>query len=85
MRSSRGSASPTPPLPRRLSHAALTGSCFVGADLQGADLSDAVLSHADFQGANLEGANVDGALWYRTVCPDGSMSEEHGGTCEGTW
>ncbi|WP_158542598.1 pentapeptide repeat-containing protein [Lujinxingia litoralis] len=69
----------------RLSHAALSGSSFVGADLQNADLSDAVLSHADLTDANLEGANVEGALWYRTVCPDGSMSEEHGGTCEGTW
>ncbi|RVU40715.1 pentapeptide repeat-containing protein [Lujinxingia sediminis] len=69
----------------RLSHAALTGSSFVGADLRDADLRNAVLSHADFKDANLEGADVEGALWYRTICPNGSMSEDYGGMCEGTW
>ena len=62
-----------------------SGSILRDADLRGAIIPNVNFAHADLTGANLEGANVEGALWYRTVCPDGSMSEEHGGTCEGTW
>ena len=66
-------------------HANFSGSILRDADLRGATLPHVNFAHADLTGANLEGADVEGAIWHRTTCPDGSMSEEHGGTCEGTW
>lgn len=62
-------------------HMTLTNTSLRNADLSGADLRDSTLSYADLSGANLSGAKVEGALWYKTTCPDGKSSEDHGGAC----
>ena len=58
-----------------------TGSSFRGADLRGANLRIAIFSHANLTSARLEGADLAEVLWYRTRCPDGSMSEDHEQGC----
>jgi uncharacterized protein YjbI with pentapeptide repeats len=57
-----------------------------GADLTGANLHGANLTNADLTGANLTGANLQGAtltnvIWDDTTCPDGTNSNDNGGTC----
>lgn len=37
----------------------------------------------DFSGTDLSGADVSGVRWGDATCPDGTSSDEHGGTCEG--
>jgi hypothetical protein len=69
-----------------LTGADLTGALLNGADLEAANLRDADLSGADLSGAdltraNLSGANLDGVTWSHTTCPDGTSSDDHGGTC----
>ena len=64
-----------------------------GANLRGARLVRAVLLRADLRGADLRDADLSGALlgaarlsgvqWGNTICPDGSNSDAHGGTCLG--
>ena len=65
-----------------------SGADLSGVDLTGADLRGAVLWGADLTGANLAGADVrDADLsdvdWGDTVCPDGSNSDSHEGSCLG--
>ena len=67
-----------------------------GADLGGADLSHAVLTRANLSNANLvgatltganlggavlTGAHLSGAQWGGTTCPDGTNSDDAGGSC----
>ncbi len=76
-----------------LVNAALSFADASGANFTNANLSEAVLiqsnfSNADFTGAFLFGANVQastftGAIWNGTVCVDGTLSDDNGGTCEG--
>lgn len=52
------------------------------------DLSETDMHHVDFTDANLTGANVAGAdfyetVWSNTVCPDGTSSNDNGGSCAG--
>jgi hypothetical protein len=64
-----------------------------GADLAGSDLRDAMLVNADLRdsdlrdadltGSDLEGARTSGVTWGNTICPDGTNSDDVGGTCEG--
>jgi streptogramin lyase len=65
----------------QLDNAFLGGANLEGANLHGADLSGADLSRADLTGANLHGATLTGARWSHTTCPDGSNSDNDGGTC----
>ena len=56
------------------------------ADLRWADLGfgifdDANFSDADLYGANLMGASLRHVTWRHTRCPDGSLSDQHGGRC----
>jgi uncharacterized protein YjbI with pentapeptide repeats len=46
------------------------------AYLTGADLTE-----ADLNGATMTGANVTSVTWSNTVCPDGTNSNNDGGTC----
>jgi uncharacterized protein YjbI with pentapeptide repeats len=46
--------------------------------LSGANLFDANLS-----GADLTGATLTGVIWAHTICPDGTNSDDNGGTCVG--
>ena len=67
----------------------LTGAILTGADLTGANLSSADLRGADLSAANLRGATglptatLTGAVWGTTTCPDGTTSDQNGGTCLG--
>jgi hypothetical protein len=51
------------------------------ADLANATLSNVQLSDANMTGANLSGANLTGDYWGNTTCPDGTNSNNDGGTC----
>jgi uncharacterized protein YjbI with pentapeptide repeats len=66
-----------------LMNANLSGDVLSGADLQGANLMGANLSGADLSGANLKGANLNEVAWSNTTCPDGTNSNNDGGTCVG--
>jgi uncharacterized protein YjbI with pentapeptide repeats len=55
----------------------------MAANLNGADLGGADLIRATLEGASLKGANLKGVLWGSTICPDGTNSNNHGGTCVG--
>jgi virginiamycin B lyase len=59
----------------------LAGANLADANLHGADLSGADLSRADLTEANLHGATLRGVTWSHTTCPDGSDSDNDGGTC----
>jgi len=65
----------------------LTNASLVDADLQyahffKADLTGANLTGADLTDADLRQANLDNVIWGNTICPDGTVSDDHGGTCE---
>jgi uncharacterized protein YjbI with pentapeptide repeats len=64
----------------------LTNADFYGANLAGTDLADANLSganltYANLTDANLSSANLSSVLWSYTTCPDGTNSNNDGGTC----
>jgi DNA-binding beta-propeller fold protein YncE len=64
-----------------------------GTDLTQANLASAILINANLTGANLSGTNLAGAkmtgailtgvTWSQTTCPDGTTSNDDGGTCVG--
>jgi Pentapeptide repeats (8 copies) len=59
-----------------------------GVNLQEANLSGARMAFANLSGArmgfaNLSGANLGGVTWSDTICPDGTNSDNNGGTCQG--
>jgi uncharacterized protein YjbI with pentapeptide repeats len=65
----------------------LTNASLVDANLRythfyRADLTGANLTGADMTDADLRQANLDDVIWGNTICPDGTVSEDHGGTCE---
>lgn len=57
-----------------LSNANFTGANFTGANLTGANPKGAV---------GLSGATLTNVIWSRTECPDGTLSNNDGGTCIG--
>lgn len=79
-----------------LTDADLTSAYLGKADLNGADLTDATLNGANFSDTNLVNANLTGSdlneansntlgniVWGNTTCPDGTNSDNDGGTCLG--
>jgi outer membrane protein assembly factor BamB len=60
-----------------------TGANLSHAYLAGADLSSANLSQANLRGAVLTNANISGVKWFQTTCPDGTSSNNDGGSCVG--
>jgi uncharacterized protein YjbI with pentapeptide repeats len=82
-----------------LGNAGMAGADLQAANLNGTNLTDANLSGANLSGANLNDANVTGgnlsgasvtvdtnfnrATWRHTTCPDGTSSDNDGGTCLG--
>jgi uncharacterized protein YjbI with pentapeptide repeats len=60
-----------------LSHTNFTRANFHNADVDGANLTGANLTRAAFLGASL-----NGVLWSDTICPDGTNSDNDGGTCD---
>jgi len=51
---------------------------FKHVTLRNPNFTDADLRNADFSGASLTGA-----IWHHTTCPDGTNSDQAGGTCAG--
>jgi uncharacterized protein YjbI with pentapeptide repeats len=67
-----------------LTGADLTGTNFSQANLGGAVLAQADLRGAVLRGAVLRGAVLAGAQWGKTICPDGTNSDDAtDATCEG--
>jgi uncharacterized protein YjbI with pentapeptide repeats len=61
----------------------LMGAHLNSANLAGAYMAEAKLQNADLTGANLTEVDLSGALWSNTICPDGTNSDNDGGTCLG--
>ena len=64
----------------------LDGTDFSYAYMQGVDFTNATLNGVNFTAAVLAGADMSGAkltniTWVYTMCPDGTTSEQDGGTC----
>jgi uncharacterized protein YjbI with pentapeptide repeats len=66
-----------------LMRANLSGADLSGANLQSDNLIGANLSGADLSGVNLRGTNLKNVTWADTTCPDGTNSNNDGGTCVG--
>jgi hypothetical protein len=66
-----------------LAGAYLANANLSGANLNRADLTVAILTGANLTGANLNRATLDGVAWSNTTCPDGTNSDNNGGTCIG--
>lgn len=72
-----------------LTNASLAQSMADGADfsdtiLTGTDLSQADLSNATFLGATgMDAATTTGAVFFNTICPDGTNSDDNNDTCDG--
>lgn len=66
-----------------LTGANATAANFKGTYLSGANLSSANLTQANLRGAVLTNANLTGVRWMQTICPDGTVSNDDGGTCIG--
>jgi hypothetical protein len=62
-----------------LNSANMTNATFVSADVTGADMTSANLTGATFAFT----AGTDSVIWSATTCPDGSNSDDNGGTCVG--
>jgi pentapeptide repeat protein len=73
----------SPPASPDLSNASLADARLRDADLRGVKLDGADLSRADLTGADLSGASLIKVTWSQTVCPDGTVSDANGGTCQG--
>ena len=66
-----------------LSRLNLTGARLAGANLSRANLSKADLTGADLAGATVTRTNFNKVTWSSTTCPDGTSSNNDGGTCAG--
>ena len=66
-----------------LSVADLTYANLSVADLTNANLSVADLANANLSLADLTNAALDHVSWAHTTCPDGTNSDDNGGTCVG--
>jgi uncharacterized protein YjbI with pentapeptide repeats len=72
-----------------LQHADLRGASLAWSSFSDADFRHARLDGADLTGANLTGADLRGVkglatvTWAATTCPDGTVSDDNGGTCLG--
>ena len=73
-------------------NADLDNTYLSSANLTGADLASASVSNTFFVNANLTNANIDaisfistphftGTIFSNTICPDGTNSDNDGGTC----
>ena len=52
-----------------------------GADMRYADLRNSNLLYANLTDADLGQAQLNGVHWENTTCPDGTNSDNNGGTC----
>ena len=71
----------------------LRGAAFGDSNLSQANFDDALIQDVRFVRVNLSGAlmrgargfpaSTDGVIWSHTSCPDGTNSDDNGGTCDG--
>ena len=66
----------------------LLTSAHAGANMEGCDLTGASLKKCDLDGVNfnnavLKGTNMGATVWPSVICPDGTLSNECGYSCEG--
>jgi hypothetical protein len=61
----------------------LTGAKLNDAELRGAKLDKMKIEGADLTGTYLGDASIEETEWVKTVCPDGVLSDNAGGTCAG--
>jgi hypothetical protein len=71
-----------------LSNSNFTRDTFSGASLTNATMPNSSFRSADFTDADLTGASLTasslaGATWNSSVCPDGTNSNNDGGSCQG--
>jgi uncharacterized protein YjbI with pentapeptide repeats len=66
-----------------LQGANLSTAALVGADMRQANLTGANLLGANMTNAWLRGATLTNVVWPDTICPDGTLSADHGDTCCG--
>jgi uncharacterized protein YjbI with pentapeptide repeats len=64
-----------------LGSAQLQYAHLAGAYLQGADLSGPTSAVPSSAVRNCRGTTVTGTIWSNTTCPDGSISDDDGGSC----
>lgn len=64
-------------------NANFTNANLAGSTFQGANFTGANLTGANLKGANLKNATMTNVTWSNTICPDGSNSNNDGGTCVG--
>lgn len=67
----------------KLQHAILINATLSEVNMSNADLTGADLENADLTVSNLNGAILSSVHWLNTTCPDGTNSDNNGGTCEG--
>ena len=60
----------------------LTRVRLIDADLRDADFRNATLDRVSLLGAHTRGAQFGGVTWRAVVCPDGTLSDRAGNTCE---
>ena len=60
-----------------------TGSGLSTSNFQNANFTNANLTNASLQDSNMDGTIRTGVIWSNTTCPDGTNSDDNGGTCEG--
>lgn len=56
---------------------------FANSNFTNADLTNARVTLSNLTGADMTGAIVTGIIWSATFCPDGTNSDDNGGTCDG--
>jgi hypothetical protein len=67
-----------------LSFNVYSGTSFINANLTGTNLRDSVLMYANLCGARgLEPEHLEHVMWGTTICPDGTFTNAHGGSCDG--
>jgi uncharacterized protein YjbI with pentapeptide repeats len=59
----------------------LDGAILYGSDMTGADLAGSDLTDANADGVTLTGSDLSGVTWSTSTCPDGTDSDNDGGTC----
>lgn len=60
----------------------LSGTVFDGSSFVHASFNKTIAFNASFVGADFSGTALDDVYWSNVVCPDGSLSDTHGFTCE---
>ena len=68
------------------SHTGFSDVYIFDTNLQGVDFRSAFLRNVDFVDSDLNGADLtdlshQGVTWANTICPDGTNSDDNGGTC----